>query len=167
MADVSRLENVAKKIKETAEITAYLKKKSMEPAEVNTILLALESAPISEKAKATNLLKRPNIEIDHLAKADSVLREFLEQYDKENWEQASIGIKYETYIEKENQHADRMKELENYVIKERLDYTKMPALSHEARQKLLKINPETIGQASRISGVSPADISVLMVYLGK
>src|SRR5687768_1915301 len=167
LADVSRLEKVAKKIKETAEITAYLKKKSMEPAEVNTMLLALETAPISEKAKANNLLKRPNVEIDHLAKADSVLREFLEQYDKENWEQASIGIKYETYIEKENQHADRMKELENYVIKERLDYTKMPALSHEARQKLLKINPETIGQASRISGVSPADISVLMVYLGK
>ena len=160
LADATRLENVEKKITETAEITAYLKKKSMEPAEVNNILLALESAPISEKAKATNLLKRPNIEIEHLAKADGELANFLAQYNKESWEQASIEIKYESYIEKENQHAERMKELENYVIKERLDYNNMPALSHEARQKLLKINPETIGQASRISGVSPADISV-------
>ncbi|MBK0403584.1 tRNA uridine-5-carboxymethylaminomethyl(34) synthesis enzyme MnmG [Adhaeribacter sp. BT258] len=167
LADASRLEKVAIKIKETSEIATYLRKKSMEPAEVNTVLLALESAPISEKAKAANLLKRPNIEIEHLAKADAELAKFLEQYGKESIEQASIEIKYESYIEKENQHADRMKELENYVIKERLDYTKMPALSHEARQKLLKINPETIGQASRISGVSPADISVLMVYLGK
>ena len=102
-----------------------------------------------------------------MAKGDTELANFLNQYSQESIEQASIEIKYESYIEKENQHADRMKELENYVIKERLDYTKMPALSHEARQKLLKINPETIGQASRISGVSPADISVLMVYLGK
>lgn len=167
LADESRLQKVEEKIQATAEITSYLNKKGMEPDVVNTTLLALESAPISEKAKATNLLKRPNIEIEHLAKADVELQAFLANYQQEYWEQASIGIKYESYIEKENQQAARMKELENYVIKERLDYTKIPALSHEARQKLLKINPETIGQASRISGVSPADISILMVYLGK
>ncbi|KAA9340012.1 tRNA uridine-5-carboxymethylaminomethyl(34) synthesis enzyme MnmG [Adhaeribacter soli] len=167
LADESRLRKVEEKIKAAAEITTYLNKKSMEPEIVNTTLLALESAPISEKAKATNLLRRPNIELEYLAKADQELAAFLEQYDQEYCEQASIGIKYESYIEKENQQAARMKELENYVIKERLDYNKIPALSHEARQKLLKINPETIGQASRISGVSPADISILMVYLGK
>jgi tRNA uridine 5-carboxymethylaminomethyl modification enzyme len=78
-----------------------------------------------------------------------------------------IALKYESYIQKEHQLAAKMEELEDYVIKERLDYTKMPALSKEAREKLLKVNPDTIGQASRISGITPADISVLMVYLGK
>jgi tRNA uridine 5-carboxymethylaminomethyl modification enzyme len=167
LADASRLEKVEKKVKETSEVATFLRKKSVDPNEINTVLLALESAPSSEKAKAANLLKRPNMEIEHLAKGDAELANFLTNYSQEGIEQASIEIKYESYIEKENQHADRMKELENYVIRERLDYNKMPALSHEARQKLLKINPETIGQASRISGVSPADISVLMVYLGK
>jgi tRNA uridine 5-carboxymethylaminomethyl modification enzyme len=167
LADESRLKKVEEKVKATAEITSYLYKRSIDPAVINNTLLALESAPLSEKAKAANLLRRPNIEIVHLAKADMELAAFLNKYDQEYWEQASIGIKYESYIEKENQHTARMKELENYIIREKLDYEKIPALSHEARQKLLKINPETIGQASRISGVSPADISVLMVYLGK
>lgn len=167
LADVERVEAVEKKIAETQEITKYLTKKSVDPLDVNVMLLALGSAPITEKAKAANLLKRPNLVIGNIVNAVPEIAEYLNQFDKENWEQAVIGIKYETYIEKENQHAARMEELENYVIKERLDYTKMPALSLEAREKLLKINPETIGQASRISGVSPADISVLMVYLGK
>ena len=82
-------------------------------------------------------------------------------------EQAEIAVKYESYIEKEHTMAAKMGELENYIIKDRINYRNIPALSAEAREKLLKVQPETIGQASRISGVSPADISVLMVYLGK
>ena len=91
----------------------------------------------------------------------------LAPYMPEAVEQAVITLKYESYLIKEQQQADRMLELENFVINGRLDYQAMPALSHEAREKLLKIQPETLGQASRISGISPADVSVLMVYLGR
>ncbi|HSI91698.1 MAG TPA: tRNA uridine-5-carboxymethylaminomethyl(34) synthesis enzyme MnmG, partial [Adhaeribacter sp.] len=167
LADAERLEKVEQKIAETEKIGSYLTKKSIEPAEINNVLVSLGSAPISEKAKAANLLKRPNIELEYLANAIPEMKEFLDQHEADSCEQASIAIKYESYIGKENQHAARMEELENYVIKARLDYRNIPALSLEAREKLLKIDPETIGQASRISGVSPADISVLMVYLGK
>ncbi|GEO04310.1 tRNA uridine 5-carboxymethylaminomethyl modification enzyme MnmG [Adhaeribacter aerolatus] len=167
LASQDRLDRVEKKISETKEVIAYLNNKAVEPEEVNETLLALGSAPISEKAKAANLLRRPNIEVNHLTQAVPVLEHYLSKYVPDSIEQASIAIKYEHYIQKENQQAAKMEELENYVIKERLDYRSMPALSKEAREKLIKINPETIGQASRISGVSPADISILMVYLGK
>jgi len=167
LADQERLERVEKKISETKEVVAYLNNKSVEPEEINETLLALDSAPIAEKAKASNLLKRPNIEVNQIAAAVPVIDHYLSKYLPDSIEQASIAIKYEHYILKENQLAAKMEELEHYVIKERLDYKNMPALSKEAREKLVKINPETIGQASRISGVSPADISILMVYLGK
>jgi tRNA uridine 5-carboxymethylaminomethyl modification enzyme len=167
LADEERLTRVNQKIQETAEIGKLLSKKSVEPSEINSFLEEKGSAGITEKAKVANLLKRPNIELKDLTEALPALKEELSKYQDDSCEQANINIKYESYIIKENQHAARMEELEHYNISQRLDYRKMPALSHEAREKLLKINPETIGQASRISGVSPADISVLMVYLGK
>src|SRR5687768_11171272 len=141
LADESRLKTVEKKIEETGEIIAYLNNKPIEPEEVNETLLALGSAPISEKAKAANLLRRPNIEVSHLTQSVPVLEHYLSKYVPDSIEQASIAIKYEHYIQKENQLAAKMEELENYVIKERLDYRNMPALSKEAREKLLKINP--------------------------
>jgi len=167
LASPERLDLVNKKIAETQEIIDYLNNKSVEPAEINPILQRLHSAVITEKAKAGNLIKRPNVDIRHIAEAISAVHNYLNTYLPASIEQASIAVKYASYIDKEHQMANRMEELENYMIKERLDYKNMPALSKEAREKLLKINPETIGQASRISGVSPADISVLMVYLGK
>jgi tRNA uridine 5-carboxymethylaminomethyl modification enzyme len=167
LADAERLHAVEKKIKESQEVLEYLTKKSVEPADINGALLLLESAPISEKAKAANLLRRPNVEIQALISSVPEIDLYLGKYQSESVEQAVIAIKYESYIQKEYQMAARMEELEHYVIRERLDYHNMPALSKEAREKLLKVNPETIGQASRISGVTPADISVLMVYLGK
>lgn len=167
LADQDRMNRVEKKINQTKEVLQYLSQKSVEPLEVNATLMSLDSAPISEKAKAANLLKRPNIEINTLLESVPSIKEHLEQYNQDSIEQAVIALKYESYIQKEHQLAAKMEELEDYVIKARLDYTKMPALSKEAREKLLKVNPETIGQASRISGITPADISVLMVYLGK
>jgi len=167
LAEIDRLIAVEKKIAETKEVLTYLTQKSVEPTEINAKLLELDSAPISEKAKAINLLKRPNINVEHLAEAVPAISLYLSKYQPESVEQAFIALKYDSYILKENQLATKMEELENYIIKERLDYRNMPALSKEAREKLVKINPETIGQASRISGVSPADISILMVYLGK
>jgi tRNA uridine 5-carboxymethylaminomethyl modification enzyme len=167
LADQERLVTVEKKISETKEVLDYLTQKPVEPAEINGALLALDSAPISEKAKAANLLRRPNIEINALVESVPAIALYLSKYGQDSIEQAVIALKYESYIQKEHQLAAKMEELDDYVIKERLDYNKMPALSKEAREKLLKIQPETIGQASRISGITPADISVLMVYLGK
>jgi len=167
LADQSRLDAVEKKMAETKEVLDYLAHKSVEPTEINAKLVELDSAPISEKAKAVNLLKRPNIQVADIAAAIPAINLYLSKYMPESVEQAFIALKYESYILKENQLASKMEELENYIIKERLDYRNMPALSKEAREKLVKVNPETIGQASRISGVSPADISILMVYLGK
>jgi tRNA uridine 5-carboxymethylaminomethyl modification enzyme len=167
LADESRLKTVEKKIAETAEIIAYLNNKPIEPGDINSMLEEIGSAPIVEKQRAGQLIKRPNIEIQHIAAAVPAIKEYLSKFKPDSVEQAEIAVKYESYIEKEYTMAAKMGELENYIIKDRINYRNIPALSAEAKEKLLKIQPETIGQASRISGVSPADISVLMVYLGK
>jgi tRNA uridine 5-carboxymethylaminomethyl modification enzyme len=167
LASEERLQKVNRKREETAEVLAYLQQKGIEPEEVNAMLLSLDSAPISERAKAGNLLKRPNVELEHLLQSSESLNLFLSKYLPDSLEQAVILLKYASYIDKENQMAAKMEELENYIIKGRLDYKGITALSNEAREKLFKVQPETLGQASRISGVSPADISILMVYLGK
>ncbi|RNI26995.1 tRNA uridine-5-carboxymethylaminomethyl(34) synthesis enzyme MnmG [Rufibacter latericius] len=167
LASEERLQKVNRKRQETQEVLTYLQQKGIEPEEVNAMLLSLESAPISERAKAGNLLKRPNVELEHLIQSSESLNLFLSKYLPDSLEQAVILLKYASYIDKENQMASKMEELENYRIKDRLDYKAITALSNEAREKLFKIQPETLGQASRISGVSPADISILMVYLGK
>ncbi|RIJ37890.1 tRNA uridine-5-carboxymethylaminomethyl(34) synthesis enzyme MnmG [Pontibacter oryzae] len=167
LADERRLKNVEKKIQETAEIIAYLNIKPIEPEDINSALLEMGSAPISEKQRAGQLIKRPNIEIETIAKAVPSVADYLSRFNQDSVEQAGISVKYETYIEKEYAMAAKMSELENYNIRGKINYQEIPALSKEAKEKLLKVEPETIGQASRISGVSPADISVLMVYLGK
>ena len=167
LADETRKKNVDKKIEETGEIIAYFNNKPIEPGEINNLLEEMGSAPITEKQRAGQLIKRPNIEIEHIAAAVPSVADYLSKFRADSVEQAGIQVKYESYIVKEYSMAAKMSELENYTIKERIDYRNIPALSAEAKEKLLKINPETIGQASRISGVTPADISVLMVYLGK
>ncbi|GGF02970.1 tRNA uridine-5-carboxymethylaminomethyl(34) synthesis enzyme MnmG [Hymenobacter cavernae] len=167
LASEERMELVRQKENETAEVLEYLKNKTIEPAEINGMLTELGSATISEKTRAVNLLRRPNIELADLTRTLPTMALELAPYLPDSLEQAVITIKYESYIQKEHQQAGRLAELENFVIQGRLDYKQMPALSHEAREKLLRVQPETIGQAARISGVSPADISVLMVYLGK
>ena len=167
LADEARLKAVDKKIEETAEIIAYLNNKPIEPGDINSMLESLGSAPITEKQRAGQLIKRPNVEIEHIAAAVPAIAEYLSKFKTDSVEQAGIAVKYESYIEKEHVMANKMSELENYNIKGKINYRDIPALSAEAKEKLLKVQPETIGQASRISGVSPADISVLMVYLGK
>ncbi|WP_276498398.1 tRNA uridine-5-carboxymethylaminomethyl(34) synthesis enzyme MnmG [Pontibacter litorisediminis] len=167
LADESRMKAVDKKITETAEIIAYLNNKPIEPGDINSMLEEHGSAPIAEKQRAGQLIKRPNVEIEDIARAVPAVAEYLSKFAKDSVEQAGIQVKYETYIEKEHAMAAKMSELENYSIKGKINYRDIPALSKEAKEKLLKVEPETIGQASRISGVSPADISVLMVYLGK
>jgi tRNA uridine 5-carboxymethylaminomethyl modification enzyme len=167
LASDERMQRVEQKRQQTADVLDYLSKKPVEPGEINGLLAELGSAPIHEKTRVVNLLRRPQIDLPDLQRALPELQQHLGRYGAEVLEQASIHVKYETYIEKENQQAERMGQLEDLRIVGRLDYKAMPALSHEAREKLLKVQPETIGQASRISGISPADISVLMVYLSK
>jgi tRNA uridine 5-carboxymethylaminomethyl modification enzyme len=167
LASDERMERVREKQEQTAEIVKLLKNFGIEPAEINGWLEEIGSATIHEKTRAVNLLRRPNVELPDLTRALPGLTLALGQYRPDALEQAVILVKYEAYLEKEHQQAARVQELEDFTIRGRLDYKAMPALSHEAREKLLKIQPETLGQASRISGVSPADVSVLMVYLGR
>jgi tRNA uridine 5-carboxymethylaminomethyl modification enzyme len=167
LASDERLARVRQKEADTAAALQVLANFGIEPATINGFLAERGSAEIHEKTRALNLLRRPNIELADLSTALPELAEKLAAFSEEAQEQAIIQTKYETYLQKEQQQAQRMRELEDFQIRGRLNYGAMPALSHEAREKLLKIQPETLGQASRISGVSPADVSVLMVYLNR
>jgi tRNA uridine 5-carboxymethylaminomethyl modification enzyme len=167
LADDTRLKKVIEKKNQTAALIEELKKIKLDPGVVNTELTELSTATISEKVTASQLLKRPQIGIKELKQIDSRITEQLDRYSTEVLDQAEIFIKYESYIDREEKLATKIEGLENYKIKSDFDYDKVKALSSEAREKLKKIKPETIGQMSRISGVSPADVSVLTVYLGK
>lgn len=162
-----RLEKVFDKRSDIQELLAQIKLLKAAPQEINDGLSELSTATIREKVSLYQLLKRPEINVQNLIELDQGLTEMFEGYSREVLEQVEIITKYESYLEKERQHAERVEGLEGYRIAKDFDYSKVKALSTEAREKLNKIRPETIGQASRISGVSPADISVIMVYLGK
>jgi tRNA uridine 5-carboxymethylaminomethyl modification enzyme len=167
LASEKRYREMLTKQEGTESLNAALKKYKLEPTSVNPVLANLGSSQIGEKAPATNLLRRPHIGISELKKLDSGLNALINDYDPEIQEQVEINVKYESYIEREQQVAEKLAELDNYKIKQDFDYDRVKALSLEAREKLKKIKPETVGQASRISGVSPSDISVLTIYMGK
>ncbi|MES2835969.1 MAG: tRNA uridine-5-carboxymethylaminomethyl(34) synthesis enzyme MnmG [Bacteroidota bacterium] len=166
LASKERLDKVNEKIAGTQEIIKFFKKESISQNDANPILESKESALINQQVKINTLLSRPNVEIKDFKSIDFI-SSFLSKYDRETIEQAEILIKYEGYIEKEKDVADKHQRLENYVLKEDFDYSTIVSLSAEAKQKLNKIKPSTIGQASRISGINPADISVLIVHLGR
>ncbi len=162
-----RLAKVNKKVKDSDDIVAFTKNKSINPAEVNSLLESLETSPLAQNTKLFNLLSRPQVVFTDLIKADDELKTLLSNFDKETIEQAEIKIKYESYFEKEMEIVERMKKMEDREINTEFDYHKLVSLSKEAREKLMRIKPRTLGQASRISGVSPSDISVLMVHMTK
>jgi tRNA uridine 5-carboxymethylaminomethyl modification enzyme len=162
-----RLEKVKDKVKNSDNIVAYAKAKSIVPGAVNRLLDELETSPLSQNTKLFNLATRPQIGLADLRKADEGLNELLSVYDKETIEQAEIKIKYESYFEKEMEIIDKMKKMEDKEINPEFNYNQLNSLSKEAREKLMKIKPRTLGQASRISGVTPSDISVLMVHITK
>jgi tRNA uridine 5-carboxymethylaminomethyl modification enzyme len=135
------------------------------PEAINIQLKKLDSSPIREKATVYQLLKRPELNFDKLIEIDDSLKTYLSKYKQEVIEQAEINTIYENYIEKEQKLVEKIEHLENFRIRDDFDYSKIKALSAEAMEKLNSIRPKTIGQATRISGVSPADISVIMVYL--
>ncbi len=167
LADEKRYQKVLEKESSVKKLMAELKKIKLTPEEINHVLSGISSAPIKEKTSIYKLLKRPEIKLKPLISISEKLKKHLEGFDKESVEQAEIQVIYETYIEKEKRLVEKIEQLENYKISDTFDYSQLKALSSEAIEKLNKIRPQTIGEASRISGVSPADISILMVYLGK
>ena len=167
LASDARLQRVQKKIKNTEMILDELRKVKVMPDEINGILSDMGSSNIREKQPLFQLLKRPDIEIKDIKKMKGSFAEFLNQFDEESTEQAMIKVKYESYIEKERLMVEKMSKLEDLEIITNFDYDRVSALSFEGRQKLKKLRPQTLGQASRISGVSPSDVSVLLIYLGR
>jgi tRNA uridine 5-carboxymethylaminomethyl modification enzyme len=120
-----------------------------------------------EKQKAEKILLRPDVELESFAENHPRLKNVLASFRKETIEQASIQVKYDVYIEKEKELVQKMNQLENLEIPENFDFKKINALGNEAREKLTKIKPRTLGQASRISGINPSDVQILMVYMGR
>lgn len=167
LAKEDRLALVRAKQKGMSEISEFIKKTKFTPDFINPLLESLGTATIKEKASIDSLIRRPNIGIEQLKEANPELKEFFNQYPWETVEEVEILTKYETYIDKEKSLADKITSFENLKIRADFDYLAIPALSAEAKTKLNKFKPETIGQAGRISGISPADISILMVYLEK
>ncbi len=167
LADESRLYRVREKIANTVKIVEELKSTKARPEDINGYLEQMGTALIREKQPIYQLLKRPDIEIEDIKRMNDSFADFLNQFDEETLEQATIIVKYESYIEKERLMVEKMNRLEDFEIFSNFDYDRVSALSFEGRQKLKSIRPQTLGQASRISGVSPSDVSVLMVYLGR
>ena len=166
-ASADRLRKVEEKTNEVANIKTILSNQTIIPEEVNGFLTSIDSMVITEKQKASKLLLRPNISLNQVIDNCAELKEKLADKEVDHLEQAEIQIKYERYIEKEKEIVDRMLTLENKMIPDNFDYDKLSALSIEALQKFKKIRPLTIGQASRISGVNPSDIQILMVFIGR
>lgn len=167
LASKERLEKVLEKKKRVDELISGLEKLKLDPTSVNSQLTALKSAVIRERVPVVNFLKRPEIGMKELKKVHTTIHDSVSVFTDEVQEQAEIQVKYITYIDREQKLALKIEGLEDYKIRPDFDYDRVKALSSEAREKLKKINPETLGQASRISGVSPADISVLTIYMGK
>jgi tRNA uridine 5-carboxymethylaminomethyl modification enzyme len=167
LASDTRMRRVEEKQKNVAEIRQILNAHSIEPDEINAFLTEIESAPLVEKQKAAKLVLRPNISLQQILNNSVALQTKIAHQEVEFIEQAEIQVKYERYIEKEKEIVDRMATLENQLIPDNFDYDKVSALSIEALQKFKKIRPLTLGQASRISGVNPSDIQILMVYMGR
>jgi tRNA uridine 5-carboxymethylaminomethyl modification enzyme len=167
LASQERMEKVMNKRENVERIKKVLFEMSIDPAEINPFFEAIGSASINEKYKAAKLLLRPNVSLEQMKTAVPRLSEALQQFDSQSVEQAEIQVKYDTYIEKEKELVQKMSQLEDLVIPDSFDYGRVNALSNEARQKFLKIRPRTLGQASRISGVNPSDVQILMVFMGR
>ncbi|MBK9329790.1 MAG: tRNA uridine-5-carboxymethylaminomethyl(34) synthesis enzyme MnmG [Sphingobacteriales bacterium] len=166
-AEQERLDRVFEKRKATDEIIRFLREFSIEPGDINAYLESRETSPIGQKMRLEKIITRPQIGLMDLIRNVPAVQSHLEHFEREFVEQAEISVKYDGYIAKEQEQVQKMDKIENVRLKQDFDYMSLPSLSMEARQKLSKIKPETLGQASRISGVNPSDISVLMVYLGR
>ncbi|WP_333621297.1 tRNA uridine-5-carboxymethylaminomethyl(34) synthesis enzyme MnmG [Sphingobacterium multivorum] len=160
-----RLKKVQNKIDNSNKIIEYLKQNSTNVEKMNTILAEVGSSALPQKTRLSNVLARPQVGIQDILKGDEGFAHYVSQFDNDTIEQAEINLKYESYFDKEMEIVNRMKKMEDREINPDFDYSLLTSLSIEARQKLSKVKPRTLGQASRISGVSPSDITVLMVHM--
>ncbi len=167
LASNERLRNVENKVTGTQEIIRYFKSTSITKEDANNILLNVESAAITQQVKLSSLITRPQLGIQSFIEGQSDIKKQLMHYENDMLESAEILMKYESYIEKEKELADKMLKFETIQIESNFDYSTINSLSSEAKEKLRKIKPTSLGQASRISGVSPSDISILMISLGR
>ncbi len=168
LASDKRMKRMEEKRKKADDFVQFFKETSISPNEVNPVLEQKNSSPIKQSGKLFKLFARPQIVLDDIKHLDKISKYIQENnLDKEVLEQTEIQVKYSGYIEKEKNNADKLSRLENIKIPKDFDYTKLKSLSYEACEKMTKIRPATISQASRISGVSPSDISVLLVYMGR
>lgn len=164
LAREERLKKMEEKVEKSTELEEFLRETSLKPGIINRILEENESSPVDQAYRAAQILTRPNITLNKLSGID-IIKEKVENYNEEQKEQAEINIKYKGYIEKEKENVAKLLRLETIKIPEDFDYSKLSSLSTEAKQKLNKVKPATIAQAGRISGVSPSDINVLLIYL--
>jgi glucose-inhibited division protein A len=167
LASQERMDAVIAKKEGVEKIKSILKEISLDPAEADGFLAANNSSPLPQKQKAIQLLLRPNVSLNAMIHGLPTIQQALKNYDQQLLEQAEIQIKYDVYIEKEKELVKRMNQLEDLIIPENFNYDRISSLSAEAMQKFKKIKPRTLGQASRISGVNPSDVQILMVYMGR
>jgi tRNA uridine 5-carboxymethylaminomethyl modification enzyme len=168
LASDDRMRRMEEKESKANAFVKFFKDTSVSPQEVNPVLEEKQSSPINQSGKLFKIFSRPQItleDIKHLDKVSAYIKK--NNLDREVLEQTEIQIKYSGYIEKEKNNADKLSRLENLKIPKNFDYSKLKSLSFEAREKMSRIQPATVSQASRISGVSPSDISVLLVYMGR
>ncbi|MFT3826104.1 MAG: tRNA uridine-5-carboxymethylaminomethyl(34) synthesis enzyme MnmG [Chitinophagaceae bacterium] len=167
LARQERMDTVNAKKEGVEKIKTILASLSLDPTETSTYLESIKSAQLTQKQKAGQLLLRPDITLTEMANAIPSLKEVLKDFSREAIEQAEIQLKYDVYIEKEKDLVKRMSQLEDLIIPDNFNYDRINSLSNEALQKFKKIKPQTLGQASRISGVNPSDVQILMVYMGR
>ena len=170
LASDERMKQVERKIDGTKEVIEFFRKTSVEPQEINGLLADKGSAKLSQKVKLESVIKRPHITLKDVAKASGKLSDKIDGLEGDVeaiLEQAEVEMKYRGYIEKQEELVDKMHRLEKVLIPDDIDYFKFSGLSTESKEKLDQVKPTTLGQASRISGIKPSDISILMVYLGR
>ena len=168
LATDEQMKRMEEKLKKSEDLVTFFKETSLTVEEANPVLIERNSSPISQSDKMFKIFSRPQLSLEDFLRFDKV-KNYIDEHslDREIIEQAEIEVKYSGYIEKEKNNADKLNRLEDVQIPENFDYSKINSISIEARQKLAKIKPTTIAQASRISGVSPSDVSVLLVYMGR
>ena len=167
LAKEERMRRVDEKQKEVSEVKAHVANISLEPAEINDFFVEVGSATITEKQKLDKIILRPSVGLQAIMEKVPRVAETLQNYKEDSVEQAEIQIKYQVYIDKEKELVQRMSQMESLAIPADFNYFKISALGVEAREKLARIKPQTLGQASRISGINPSDVQILMVYMGR
>lgn len=168
LASDERLKKMEIKHKKAETLVSFFRENSIQPEEINPAIEEREGTPLKQSSKMDSVLKRPEVHLSDFLKLDRV-KDVVDQNEinKDELEQVEIQLKYEGYIQKEKDNADKLKRLENLKIPKNFDYSQLKSITIEARQKFEKLRPETIAHASRISGVSPADISILLIYMGR